>query len=155
MDIARHCMNLLYITAGETSHYVLLKDLSRLILQQNNNQNDKNISDNIVYMTKQVKRYWKKNSWKDASHRGHKESSSQKLTTRRSATKSSLQRHDTNYVYLLSDMQISKVFYVNKTLCGPSSSKSFITQYQHHIPCWSCICMKCSDRQYFEAPQVI
>ena len=57
MDIARHRMNLLYITAGETSHYVLLKDLSRLILQQNNNQNDKNISDNIVYMTKPVKRY--------------------------------------------------------------------------------------------------
>ena len=57
MGIARRRMNLLYITAGETSHYVLLKDLGRLILQQSNNQNDKNISDNIVYMTKPVKRY--------------------------------------------------------------------------------------------------
>ena len=30
----RHHMNLLYITAGETSHYALLKDLSRLISTQ-------------------------------------------------------------------------------------------------------------------------
>ena len=40
-SIARHRMNLLYITAGETSHYVLLKDLSRLISRQNNNHNNK------------------------------------------------------------------------------------------------------------------
>ena len=38
-------------------------------------------------------------------------------------------------------------------LCEPSSSKSFTTQYQQHIPCGSCIYMKCSDGQYFEAPQ--
>ena len=41
MDVARHRTNLLYITAGETSHYVLLRDLSRLIWRQNNNHNDK------------------------------------------------------------------------------------------------------------------
>ena len=37
MTAARHHMNLLYITAGKTSHYVLVKDLSRLILRQYNN----------------------------------------------------------------------------------------------------------------------
>ena len=36
----------------------------------------------------------------------------------------------------------------------PSSSKSFIRQYQHPIPCESCIYMKCGDGQYFEPPQV-
>ena len=41
MGIARHCVNLLYITAGETSHYVLLKDLGRLVPRQNNNHDDK------------------------------------------------------------------------------------------------------------------
>ena len=41
MTAARYHMNLLYITAGETSHYVLLKDLSRLISRQHNNYNDK------------------------------------------------------------------------------------------------------------------
>ena len=44
-----------------------------------------------------------------------KEYSSQKLTTRRGVTKSNLQKHNTNYVYLLSTMWISKAFYVNKT----------------------------------------
>ena len=39
-------------------------------------------------------------------------------------------------------------------LCEPSSSKSFTNQYQQHVPCGSCIYMKCSDGQYFEAPQV-
>ena len=70
----------------------------------------KTISDNIVYMTKQW-RGIEKNLWKDASYTKHKESSSQKLTTRRSTTKSSLQKQNTNYVYLLSSMQISKVFF--------------------------------------------
>ena len=37
--------------------------------------------------------------------------------------------------------------------CEPSSWKSFITQYQHHVPCGSCIYVKCNDEQYFEPPQ--
>ena len=38
--------------------------------------------------------------------------------------------------------------------CEPSSSKSFTTQYQQHVPCGSCIYVKCSDGRCFEAPQV-
>ena len=38
--------------------------------------------------------------------------------------------------------------------CEPSPSKSFTTQYQQHVPFGSCIYVKCSDGQYFEAPQV-
>ena len=38
--------------------------------------------------------------------------------------------------------------------CEPSSSKLFTTQYQYHVPCGSCISVKCSDGQYFEPPQV-
>ena len=41
VSITTHRVNLLYITAGETSHYLLLKDLSRLISTQNNNHNNK------------------------------------------------------------------------------------------------------------------
>ena len=33
MTAARHHVNLLYITADDTSHYVLVKDLSRLLLR--------------------------------------------------------------------------------------------------------------------------
>ena len=41
MTAARHHVNLLYITADKTSHYVLVKDLSRLVLRQYNNDNNK------------------------------------------------------------------------------------------------------------------
>ena len=37
MTSARHKVNLLYITADETSHYVLAKELTRLVLGQYNN----------------------------------------------------------------------------------------------------------------------
>ena len=35
-----------------------------------------------------------------------------------------------------------------------SSSIFFTTQYQHHVPCGSCIYVKCSGGRYFEPPQV-
>ena len=38
--------------------------------------------------------------------------------------------------------------------CEPLYSKSFTTQYQYHVPCGSCIYVKCSDGQYLEPPQV-
>ena len=41
MAVARHRVNLLYITAGETSHYILMKDLSRLVLRQYSNHGNK------------------------------------------------------------------------------------------------------------------
>ena len=41
MTAARHHVNLLYIIADETSHYVLVKGLSRLVLKQCNNDNNK------------------------------------------------------------------------------------------------------------------
>ena len=41
MTVARHHVNLLYITAGETSHYLLVKDLSRLVSRQYNNHSNK------------------------------------------------------------------------------------------------------------------
>ena len=37
----RHHMNLLYITADETSHYIFVKNLSRLVLRQYNNHKSK------------------------------------------------------------------------------------------------------------------
>ena len=57
-------------------------------------------------------------------------------------------------VNLFSSTRISKALCKKQDSCEPSSSKSCITQYQHHLPCGSCIYMKCSDGQYFELPQV-
>ena len=55
LGVTRHRLNLLHITVGETSHYVLLKDLSRLISRQIVITMTKDISDNIVYVTKPAK----------------------------------------------------------------------------------------------------
>ena len=90
--------------------------------------------------------YWK-TIWKDASYTGHRESNSWKLTTRRGVRKSSLQKQNTNYVYLLPCTQISKAFYVNKTRMSHRHQSS-------SSPCDSCIYPKYSDGQYFEPPQV-
>ena len=73
-----------------------------------------NISPNIVCMAVLVKKYWK-TIWKDASYMGHKESTSQELTTRRDVTKSKLQKQNSNYVFLLWSTQISQACHVNKT----------------------------------------
>ena len=85
-----------------------------------------------------------KNIWKDASCTGHKESSSQKLMTRRSATKSSLQKQNTNCVCLLSSMWISKVFYLNKTCVGhchenPSSPNINNTYHVGAASTWNAV----------------
>ena len=114
MTPARHDINLLYITAGETSHYVLLKGLSRLVSRQYNNHNNKDISVKIVCTAAPVKRYWK-TIWKGASYMEHKESSFQKLTTRKGMRKLNLQKQNTNCVYPLPSMWTWKAFYVKKT----------------------------------------
>ena len=103
----------------------------------------KNISANIVCMAAPVKRYWK-TIWKDASYTGHKESTSQKLKKRRGMTKSSLQKQNTNYVYLLSSTQILKKFYVNKTHMNhrhqnPSPPNTSITYHVGDASTWNAV----------------
>ena len=149
VGITTHCVNLLYITAGETSHFVLLKDLSIPISRWNNNHNNKKTFLIIQFAWLNQwrgieKKNKKKTTWKEASYTGHKGSSSQKMTTRRSATKSSLHKQNTNYVNFLSSIQISKVFYVNKTPVGhchqnPSSPNTSITYHVGAASMWNAV----------------
>ena len=57
--VARHHVNLLYVTAGEKSHYVLVKEWSRMVSIQYNIiiTKAKHISVNIVCTAAPVKRY--------------------------------------------------------------------------------------------------
>ena len=57
MTVARHHVNLLCVTADETSLYVLIKDLSRLASCQYNSNYHKNISVDIVCMAVPAKSY--------------------------------------------------------------------------------------------------
>ena len=151
MGVARYRVNLLYITAGKTSHYVFLKDLSRLISKQNNNHNDKNISSNIVYMTKPVKRYWKKH-WERCKLHGPQRIKLPEADNMKECNKTAKTEYQLRLPFVIY-ADFKSVLHKQDS-CEPSSSKSCITQYQHHIPCGRCIYMKCSDGQYFEPSQV-
>ena len=83
-----------------TRCYVLIKDLSRLVLRQYNNYKDKK------YFCQQCLH----GCTSEEALKNHLGSSPQKLTTRRGVTKSSSLKQTTNCVYLLSSTQISKAF---------------------------------------------
>ena len=105
VTVSRDHMNLLYNTVGETTHYVLVKDLSKLVWRQYNNDKDKiYFCQYCFHGCTSVEVF--KTIWKNATYTGNKESSSQKLTTRRVVTKSNLQKQNTNYVYLFSSTWI-------------------------------------------------
>ena len=153
MGVAGHRVNLLYITAGETFHYILLKDLCRLTSGQNNNHNNKNISDNIFYMTKPVKSYWKEQLERSKLYRAQRikllETDNKKERLRSQAYKTEYQLCLPFVIYADFKSVLHK-----QDWCEPPSSKSFITQYQHHVPRGSCVYVKYSDGQYFEPPQL-
>ena len=122
-------------------HYcVLVKHLSRLVSSQYNNHKGK------IYFCQYcfhgcTSKVVLKSHLIDASYMGHKESSSQKSTTRRGVTKSNLQKQNTNYVYFLSSKQISKAFYVNKTRVShhhqnPSIRNTSITYHVGAASTW-------------------
>ena len=133
--VPRHHVNLSYITTAEKSHYILVQDLSRLVLNQyNNHKHKKIISVNIVCTAAPEKRYWK-TTWKDASYTGCKESSSQKLTTERGLIKLNLQKQNTNYVCLLSSMWIlTRVSYRHQ---NPSPPNISITYHVRTASSWN------------------
>ena len=104
----------------------------------------KNISGNIVYMIKPVKKYWKKKHLKRCKlHRTQKiklpEASDKKECNKVKSTK-----QNTNYVYLLSSVQISKVFCLNKTPVdyrhqNPSSTNTSITYHVEAASTWNTV----------------
>ena len=74
----------------------------------------KNISANIVFMAVRTSEDVLKNHLERFKLHGEQRIKLPKLTTRRGIAKTSLQKQNTNYVYLLSSMWISKLFYITK-----------------------------------------
>ena len=148
MNAARHQVNLSYITADETSHYVLVKDLSRLVSRQYNNHNNKKYSGQYCCTSEEVlnnhlERY--------KLHRAQRiklpEADNKKRHDKVKLTKTEYQLRLPFVIYVDSESILRK-----QDSYEPSSLKSFTTQYQHHELCGRCIYMKCSNEQYFEPP---
>ena len=153
MTAARYHMNLLYITAGKTSHYVLVEDLSRLVLRQYNNDNNKRyfcqyclhgcISEEVS------KNYFGRFKLYEARRIKLPEADDKKGRGKGKFTKTKYQLRIPFVIYADFESVLRK-----QDPCESSSSKCFTTQYQHQVPCGNCIYVKCSDGQYFETLQV-
>ena len=153
MTTARHDINLLYITADETSHYVLVKYLRRLVSKQYNNHNNKKYFLQYCLHGCTSKEVLKNHLERGKLHRVQRiklpEANDKKRCDKVKFTKTEYQLRLLFVIYTDFESILRK-----QDSCEPSPSKSFTTKYQQHVPCGSCIYMKCSDRRYFEPPQL-
>ena len=102
MAVAKNHVNLLYITADETSHYILVQDLSRMVSRQNNKHKSK-----TYFCLHYLHRCSSKEGPKNRAPG----------TWRQEGTWQSqvYKKQNTSYAYLFSSTRISKTFYINKT----------------------------------------
>ena len=151
MTVARHHINLLYTTAGKTSHYVLLKDLSRLVSRQYNNHNDKKYFCQYCLHGCNSEEVLKNHLERCQLH------GAQRIKLPEADNKNG--RDKVKFTKTKDQLRLPFIIYADfksvlckQNSCEPSSSKSFTTQYQKQVPCGSCICVKSSDGRYFEPP---
>ena len=152
VTVARHHVNLLYISADETSHYVLVKDLSRLVSSQyNNNYHKKYFGQYCLhgFTTEEVLKNYLGRCKLHKAQRIKLPETDKKGRGKVKFTKTEYQLRLPFVIYADFESVLRK-----KDSCEPPSSKSFTTQYQHHVPCGSGIYVKCSDGRCFEQFQV-
>ena len=124
MTTATHHVNLLYITAGETSHYVLVKNLSRLVSRQYNNHNGK----------KYFCQYCLHGCTSEEVLKNHLERcklhGAQRIKLPEADNKKGRDK-----VYLLSSRRILKAFFVNKTRVNyrHQNPSPFKTSNTYHV----------------------
>ena len=132
MTVARHHVNLLYITADETSHYVLVKDLSRLISIQYNNHNNKHYLCQYCFHACNSEEVLKNHLEKCKLHGAQRikfpEPDDKKGRDKVKFTKTEYQLRLPFLIYADFESVLRK-----QNSCDPSSAKSFSTQCQHHV----------------------
>ena len=153
MTAARHHVNILYITADETSHHALVKDLIRLVLRQYNNHKSKTYLCQYCLHSCTSEELLKNHLGRCKLHGAQRikplQADDKKVHDKIKFTKTEYQLRLPFVIYT----DIESVLHKQDSR-EPSSLRSFTTKYQHHIPCGSCVYVKCSDEQYFEPPQV-
>ena len=111
---ARHRVNLLHITPGKTSHYVLVKDLSRVVSIQYSNHNGKHYFCRYCLHGCTSEKVLKKHLGRCKLHRVKRikfpEAENKNVCDKFKFTKTEYQLRLPFVI-----MQISKVFYLNKT----------------------------------------
>ena len=130
-------MNILYIIAGETTHYVLVKDLSRLVSRQFNNDCHKKYFCEFCLHSYTSAEVMKNHVERCKLHRAQRiklpEADKKKGLNKIKFTKTENQLGLPFIIYAHFESVLRK-----QDFCEPWSSKSFTTQYQHHVPYGSC-----------------
>ena len=133
MAIARHHVNLLYTTAGETSHDVLIKDWSRLVSRQYNNHNDKKYFCQYGFHGCTSEEVLKNHLERCKLHEG------QKIKLPKADNKNG--RDKVQFTKTEYQLRVPFVIYADfesvlpkQDLCESLSLKSFTTQCQPNIP---------------------
>ena len=127
MATARNHVNFLYIVVHETSHYVLVRDMSRLISIQYNNHNCKHYFCQYCLHGCTSEKLLKNNLGRCKLHWAQRIKLAE-ADNKRGVTKLSCQKQNTNDVYLL---PLSLNVLGKQDSCELSSSKFSTTQYQH------------------------
>ena len=145
-------MNLPYITADEKSHYVLVKDLSRLVSRQYNNDNNKKYFCQYCLhgctSEELLKNHWERCKLFGVQRIKLPEAGNKKRHEKVKLTKIEYQLCLPFVIYADFESVLCK-----QDSCEPSS-KSFTTQYHYHVQCGSCIYVKSNDGPYFQPSQV-
>ena len=138
MAVPKHHVNLLYITADEKPPHVLVKDLSRLISNQYNNHKGNTFFCQYCLHSCTSEDVLKKHLERCKLHRV------QRIKLPEAEDK--MGRDKVKFTKADYQLRLSFVIYADfksplckQDWCEPSSSKFFTTQYQHHVPCGSCI----------------
>ena len=130
---ASHHVSLLYITADKTSHYVLVKDLSRLVSIQHNNHKGKHYFCQYCLHGCTSEDVLKKHLERCKLHGAQRikllEADDKKWCDKVKFTKTEYQLRLPFVIYADFESVLRK-----QNSCEPSSSKSFTTQYQIHVP---------------------
>ena len=132
----------------------MVKDLSRLVLRQCNNDNNKRYFCQYCLHGCINEKVLKNHLGRFKLHGAER--------IKFPETDGKKERDKVKFTRTESQLLLPFVIYVDfesilrkQDSCEPSSSsKPFTTHYQHHIPCGSCICLKHSDGWYFDASQV-
>ena len=131
--VARHQVNLLYITADETSHYVLVKDLSRLVSTQYHNHKNKTYFCqyclHVCAREDLLKNHWGRCKLHGAQRIKLPEAENNKGRDKVKFTKTEYQLRLPFVIYVDFKSVLRK-----QDSCEPSSSKSFTTQcIMYHV----------------------
>ena len=134
MAVARYHVNLLYITAGETSHDVLMKDWSRLVSRQYNNHNDKKYFCQYCFhgctSEEVLKNHLERSKLREGQRIKLPKADDKNGRDKVQFTKTEYQLRVPFVIYADFESVLPK-----QDLCESLSLKSFTTQCQPNIPC--------------------